>query len=219
MKENSFITCNPTSGNGNGTINVVCTEIRKGRHQTEDEIKINDKSVTAIQFGEPLFINIESTTPQIIDANGGIVTITAKTNAKIILLGTNNLNYQILSLKYGSQEGIDEGSLKKLIPNDDPGANDEILIEAQISVPKNEDIFEREITATFIIQGDDTYQQNVTVTIIQNGAEQYLEVSPNVLYFNYLGVPCDQQGNDIPGATQQNGQDITVSSNSTWMVN
>lgn len=219
MAKPSYISCTPTSGSNNGTVKVTCTSGYKGRSQRSGNITIGSKSVGVTQFGAPLYVIITANKTTA-DKSGDTITITGRTNGRVINVSTDNDTvFPISSLVYNNTNGSGSSSSKTVTPPSDPGANDEITFTATINVPANESTSIRSGRITASVQGDTSAQTaSNNINLSQQAGNATLNVSPTNLYFTADGVPCDANGDELSGATQANGQNITVTSNTTWEV-
>lgn len=219
MAKPSYITCTPTSGSNNGTVKVTCVSGYKGRAQRSGTISIGSKSVAVTQFGAPLYVNITANKTTA-DKDGDTINITGRTNGRVINVSTDNSAvFPISVLTQGNNSGSGSSSSKTVTPASDPGTNDEITFTVTIYVPSNGSTSTRSGRITATVQGDTSAQTaSANINLSQQAGNATLNVSPTTLYFTADGVPCDANGDEISGATQANGQNVTVTSNTTWEV-
>ena len=148
-----------------------------------------------------------------------VYTLTADGSSNDVTKNVNaaggTINIPIVSKK--TQSGVDTNVNYSISGNDFTNNNNVV----SINVPQNTSTSSRTYTTT-ITQAESG--NTLTITVIQAGATTYVNVEDidgnelENLYFTADGIPCDYNGDPLSGATQVNGQNIYVKSNTTWNV-
>ena len=148
-----------------------------------------------------------------------VYTLTADESSNDITKNINaaggTINIPIVSKK--TQSGVDTNVNYSISGNDFTNNNNVV----SINVPANNSTSSR-IYSTTVTQAESG--KTLTITVVQAGVEAYVDVEDangnelENLYFTADGVPCDSNGDPLSGATQVDGQNIYVKSNTTWSV-
>lgn len=112
MAKAAWLTVNPTSGNGNATVQNMGT-VHTGREQRETTVTgvavgvSPNKTYKVIQKGKPEFVSFTNGAETTVGKAGGTLTITGKTNS-------SKLNFELVDLK---SRAVVEGGLKLTLPS------------------------------------------------------------------------------------------------------
>lgn len=112
MAKAAWLTVNPTSGNGNATVQNTGT-VHTGREQRETTVTgvavgvSPNKTYKVIQKGKPEFVSFTNGAETTVGKAGGTLTITGKTNS-------SKLNFELVDLE---TRVVVEGGLKLTLPS------------------------------------------------------------------------------------------------------
>ena len=112
MAKAAWLTVNPTSGNGNATVQNTGT-VHTGREQRETTVTgvavgvSPNKTYKVIQKGKPEFVSFTNGAETTVGKAGGTLTITGKTNS-------SKLNFELVDLK---TRAVVAGGLKLTLPS------------------------------------------------------------------------------------------------------
>lgn len=112
MAKAAWLTVNPTSGNGNATVQNTGT-VHTGREQRETTVTgvavgvSPNKTYKVIQKGKPEFVSFTNGAETTVGKAGGTLTITGKTNS-------SKLNFELVDLE---ARAVVEGGLKLTLPS------------------------------------------------------------------------------------------------------
>lgn len=112
MAKAAWLTVNPTSGNGNATVQNTGT-VHTGREQRETTVTgvavgvSPNKTYKVIQKGKPEFVSFTNGAETTVGKAGGTLTITGKTNS-------SKLNFELVGLE---TRAVVEGGLKLTLPS------------------------------------------------------------------------------------------------------
>lgn len=112
MAKAAWLTVNPTSGNGNATVQNTGT-VHTGREQRETTVTgvavgvSPNKTYKVIQKGKPEFVSFTNGAETTVGKAGGTLTITGKTNS-------SKLNFELVDL---GARAVVEGGLKLTLPS------------------------------------------------------------------------------------------------------
>lgn len=112
MAKAAWLTVNPTSGNGNATVQNTGT-VHTGREQRETTVTgvavgvSPNKTYKVIQKGKPEFVSFTNGAETTVGKEGGTLTITGKTNS-------SKLNFELVDLE---ARAVVEGGLKLTLPS------------------------------------------------------------------------------------------------------
>lgn len=112
MAKAVWLTVNPTSGNGNATVQNTGT-VHTGREQRETTVTgvavgvSPNKTYKVIQKGKPEFVSFTNGAETTVGKAGGTLTITGKTNS-------SKLNFELVDLE---ARAVVEGGLKLTLPS------------------------------------------------------------------------------------------------------
>lgn len=112
MAKAAWLTVNPTSGNGNATVQNTGT-VHTGREQRETTVTgvavgvSPNKTYKVIQKGKPEFVSFTNGAETTVGKAGGTLTITGKTNS-------SKLNFELVNLE---TRAVVAGGLKLTLPS------------------------------------------------------------------------------------------------------
>lgn len=112
MAKAAWLTVNPTSGNGNATVQNTGT-VHTGREQRETTVTgvavgvSPNKTYKVIQKGKTEFVSFNDGAETTVSKTGGTLTITGKTNS-------SKLNFELVDLK---TRAVVEGGLELTLPS------------------------------------------------------------------------------------------------------
>ena len=112
MAKAAWLTVNPTSGNGNATVQNTGT-VHTGREQRETTVTgvavgvSPNKTYKVIQKGKPEFVSFTNGVETTVGKAGGTLTITGKTNS-------SKLNFELVNLE---TRAVVAGGLKLTLPS------------------------------------------------------------------------------------------------------
>lgn len=112
MAKAAWLTVNPSSGNGNATVQNTGT-VHTGREQRETTVTgvavgvSPNKTYKVIQKGKPEFVSFTNGAETTVGKAGGTLTITGKTNS-------SKLNFELVNLE---TYAVVEGGLKLTLPS------------------------------------------------------------------------------------------------------
>lgn len=112
MAKAAWLTVNPTSGNGNATVQNTGT-VHTGREQRETTVTgvavgvSPNKTYKVIQKGKPEFVSFTNGAETTVGKAGGTLTITGKTNS-------SKLNFELVDLE---TRAVVKGGLKLTLPS------------------------------------------------------------------------------------------------------
>lgn len=201
MSYSNWVQPDKTSGNGFDTVNVTAVSDNTGRNARQTVLTYRAANCSDIQRpifqkGKPEQSSIQSTAAS--DKNGGIVTISGKSNSSKITfsLGSGDLELTLPSSYIVNGVNVNNGAS---IPGD-PGASQEYDFSIQFNVDSNTGISEmsRQIIAT-----DNSGQQYVCALTLAGG-EAYLRVSPESI--------------ELPWQAGAASATFTVESNTNWVI-
>lgn len=113
MAKAAWLTVNPTSGNGNATVQNTGT-VHTGREQRETTVTgvavgvSPNKTYKVIQKGKPEFVSFTNGAETTVGKEGGTLTITGKTNS-------SKLNFELVDPK--TTRAVVEGGLELTLPS------------------------------------------------------------------------------------------------------
>lgn len=197
MAKPSWSTVNPTSGSGNGTVNVSGTK-NTGRNSRSGTLTYKATGVTDIEQAVTQEGTAEYVTINNISApkEGGNVTITGKSNSSKLnfTLGTGNITVTIPSTYTAGGSSVNNNTA---IPGD-PGATAEYTFSIVIAVPANATTAAKTRAIVVTAVGG----QTATSTISQPAGDPTLSVTP-------ASITLDANGTAVT---------VTVTSNTNWTV-
>lgn len=199
MAAASWLTINPKSGSGNGTVAFSTATAYTGRtaRTTTATFKaagVSDIQKTVNQAGKPEFVQIQSSATA--TKTGGNVTITGTSNSSTLTfsLGAGELvitlpeTYTANSAQANNGEAI----------TGDPGASAQYAFSIQITVPANEGV--EEVTRQIVVEA--AGGQTSTCTLTQAAGDPTLSVTPETIELDWEGTAVN----------------ATVTSNTDWTV-
>lgn len=200
MAKANWVKVNPSSGSGNGTVNVSSTAEHTGRKVrtsvlTWKAANVQDIQRTVSQAGKPEYVDIADAASS--DKTGKVVTISGVSNsAKLTFsLGTGNLtNISLPSTYTANSVSTSNGAAI----SGDPGASAEYNFSIAITVPANSGTIS--LSRQIIVTDEAGHTDVCTLTLAAGDA--YVTVQEGTIELDYLGTP-------VP---------VTVESNTSWTV-
>lgn len=197
MAKPSWVTTQPSSGTGNGSVKVSASTYT-GRTQRSGSLTYTAEGAeevvqTVSQQGKAEFVTVQNASAT---KAGGSVTITGKSNSSKLTfaLGTGDLT---ISLP-GTYTAAGKSATSGTAISGDPGGSAEFDFSITISVPANGTIAARSRQITVTTAGG----QSATATLTQAAGDATLSVSPNA-------VTLEASGEAVT---------VTVTSNTSWSV-
>ena len=197
MAKPSWVTTQPSSGTGNGSVKVSASAYT-GRTQRSGSLTYTAEGAeevvqTVSQQGKAEFVTVQNASAT---KAGGSVTITGKSNSSKLTfaLGTGDLT---ISLP-GTYTAAGKSATSGTAISGDPGGSAEFDFSITISVPANGTIAARSRQITVTTAGG----QSATSTLTQAAGDATLSVSPNA-------VTLEADGEAVT---------VTVTSNTSWSV-
>lgn len=197
MAKPSWVTTQPSSGTGNGSVKVSASAYT-GRTQRSGSLTYKadgaeDVVQTVSQKGKAEFVTVQNASAT---KAGGSVTITGKSNSSKLTfaLGTGDLTISLPDTYTAAGKSATSGTAI----SGDPGGSAEFAFSITISVPANGTIAARSRQITVTTAGG----QSATSTLTQAAGDPTLSVSPNA-------VTLEASGEAVT---------VTVTSNTSWSV-
>lgn len=197
MAKPSWVTTQPSSGTGNGSVKVSASAYT-GRTQRSGSLTYTAEGAeevvqTVSQQGKAEFVTVQNASAT---KAGGSVTITGKSNSSKLTfaLGSGDLT---ISLP-GTYTAAGKSATSGTAISGDPGGSAEYAFSITISVPANGTIAARSRQITVTTAGG----QSATATLTQAAGDATLSVSPNA-------VTLEASGEAVT---------VTVTSNTSWSV-
>lgn len=197
MAKPSWVTTQPSSGTGNGSVKVSASAYT-GRMQRSGSLTYTadgaeDVVQTVSQKGKAEFVTVQNASAT---KAGGSVTITGKSNSSKLTfaLGSGDLT---ISLP-GTYTAAGKSATSGTAISGDPGGSAEFAFSITISVPANGTITARSRQITVTTAGG----QSATSTLTQEAGDPTLSVSPNAITLEASGEAVT----------------VTVTSNTSWSV-
>jgi hypothetical protein len=197
MAKASWASTTPSSGSGNGTVNVSGSA-HTGRNQRQTALTFKASGVTDIsrsvtQEAKPESVSIDNVS---VAKGGGSVTVTGKSNSSKLnfSLGTGAI---VASLPGNYNAGGASTANDTAIAGD-PGATAEYNFSVQLTAAANETIEARTQTLSVTANGG----QSAQATISQAAGDPALSVSPESITLTAAGTAVA----------------LTVTSNTNWTV-
>lgn len=199
MAKAEWVKTTPSSGSGNGTVNVSSTAEHTGRVArtttlTWKSANVADVVRTVSQAGKPEYVDIADSASA--DKAGKVVTITGESNsAKLTFtLGTGDLNITLPSSYIANSVSTNNGANIA----GDPGATKVYNFSISITVPSNNDVSSK--SRQIIVTADNGEQDVCTLTSAAGDA--YVRVAEGTIELNYKGDAVA----------------VSVESNTNWTV-
>ncbi len=197
MAKAAWCNTTPTSGSGNGTVNVGAS-VHTGRVQRTTTVTVKatgvtDKTVGVTQHAKAEFVSLNNITEE---KAGGTVTITGITNSSKLTfaLGTNEIGIALpASYSAGGATTTNAANI-----SGDPGQTAEFAISIQFTVEANPTIKERKSVVNVTAAGG----QTASATITQAAGDPTLSVTPTTVTLDASGAAVS----------------VSVVSNTEWTV-
>ena len=198
MAKAAWLTANPTSGSGNGSVGNTASE-NSGRNQRTTSLTfkasaVADQPVDVTQAGRPEFVTIENVSAL---KAGGNVTINGVSNSSKLTfsLGTGDIT---ISLP-GSYTAGGATTTNGAAVAGDPGASAAFNFSITVNVPANTTTGAKSKIIIVTTNGG----QTESATITQAAGDPSLIVSPSEIALTWQGTPAVT---------------VTVTSNTNWTV-
>lgn len=197
MANPTWVTTQPSSGTGNGTVQVSATA-HTGRVQRTGELTYkadgaDDVVQSVTQKGKAEFVTVENVSAS---KAGGSVTVKGKSNSSKLTfaLGTGDITITLPNTYTAAGKSATNGTAI----NGDPGASAEFEFSLAVTVPANTTIAAKSRQITVTTAGG----QSATSTISQAAGDAALEVLP-------ASITLEADGTAV---------EVTVTSNTSWTV-
>lgn len=197
MAKPTWVTTQPSSGTGNGTVQVSATA-HTGRVQRTGELTYkadgaDDVVQSVTQKGKAEFVTVENVSAS---KAGGSVTVKGKSNSSKLTfaLGTGNITITLPNTYTAAGKSATNGTAI----NGDPGASAEFEFSLAVTVPANTTVEAKSRQVTVTTAGG----QSATSTISQAAGDAALEVLP-------ASITLEADGTAV---------EVTVTSNTSWTV-
>lgn len=197
MAKPTWVTTQPSSGTGNGTVQVSATA-HTGRVQRTGELTYkadgaDDVVQSVTQKGKAEFVTVENVSAS---KAGGSVTVKGKSNSSKLTfaLGTGDITITLPNTYTAAGKSATNGTAI----NGDPGASAEFEFSLAVTVPANTTIAAKSRQITVTTAGG----QSATSTISQAAGDAALEVLP-------ASITLEADGTAV---------EVTVTSNTSWTV-
>lgn len=197
MAKPTWVTTQPSSGSGNGTVQVSATA-HTGRVQRTGELTYkadgaDDVVQSVTQKGKEEFVTVENVSAS---KAGGSVTVKGKSNSSKLTfaLGTGNIIITLPNTYTAAGKSATNGTAI----SGDPGASAEFEFSLAVTVPANTTIAAKSRQITVTTAGG----QSATSTISQAAGDAALEVLP-------ASITLEADGTAV---------EVTVTSNTSWTV-
>lgn len=195
----NWLTVNPASGSGNGTVNVSgSTYTGRVMRQTVIEVtaaNVTPAQVTVKQSGKSEFVS-SSANSYTKEKEGGTLTIEGVSNSSALTfsLGTGDLDITLPASYTANGETTANGAAI----TGDPGASQQYNWSIQFTIPSATTVETKSKQLTITDDGG----HSVTVTINLTGVDAYLTVSESE-----ITIPADGTA-----------QSFTITSNVSWTI-
>lgn len=197
MAKPTWVTAQPSSGTGNGTVQVSATA-HTGRVQRTGELTYkadgaDDVVQSVTQKGKAEFVTVENVSAS---KAGGSVTVKGKSNSSKLTfaLGTGNITITLPNTYTAAGKSATNGTAI----SGDPGASAEFEFSMAVTVPANTTVEAKSRQVTVTTAGG----QSATSTISQAAGDAALEVLP-------ASITLEADGTAV---------EVTVTSNTSWTV-
>lgn len=202
MAKPSWLTIDPSSGSGNGTVNNGATphtgRVKRSYTATVKASGGPSKTYSIYQTPKAAFVSFDNE-EQAIDKNGTMVTLTGKSNcAGLQVSGTFEdrlLASGAFTLKINGSEQENGTEI-----DGDPGATAEYTFSIELKVEANETVEEK--VGQIKVQDSSSSSIFDTINLRQASGDETLSISPDAI--------------TIPQSGE--AQSVTITSNTTWTV-
>ena len=201
MAKPSWLTTNPNSGSGNGSIQNTAT-VHTGRETRQGTVTVTaagvtqPKTYTVTQKAKPEFVSFNNGIEMSAPKEGGALTINGKSNSEALTFAWVGDNHSVevpASYKANGQSTNNGAAI-----NGDPGAAAEYNMEVSLTLPENDSVEEIDRVLKVTTSGGQTAQ----ITIKQAAGDAYINVSP-------ASITLEADGTAVS---------VEVTSNTTWTV-
>ena len=202
MSKPSWLTINPASGSGNGTISNSAAA-HTGRVARTGVITVSAVGVSDVTYNvtqSPLaeFVAFDNGASMAASKSGGTVTVTGTSNSSKLTFswGDGTSDVSIPSTYTANGSSADNG----VAISGDPGADSQFAFSVALTFPANETI--SDITRQLVVTPNSGSGDAVAITITQAAGDPTLSVSPTTITIPQAGT----------------AQSVTVTSNTSWTV-
>lgn len=202
MAKPSWLTVDPTSGSGDGTISNTGSQhtgrvLRTGTVTVSAEGVPGSKTYTVNQEPKPEFVSFDNGATMSVSKDGGSVKVAGKSNSK-------KLNFAFVGGASGATLATPYTAAGKSTANDaeiegDPGAAAQYNFEVTITVPKNETV--EVIARTLSVTNGDAVSAQIVLN--QTAGDAFLNLDKEAITLPWEGTPA---------------QVVNVDSNTSWSV-
>lgn len=203
MAKPSWLTVNPASGSGDGTITNTGLEhtgrvLRTGTVTVTATGVAGSKTYTVNQEPKPEFVETDNGSSMSVSKTGGAVKVTGKSNSK-------KLTFSLLGEKGGATLAASYSAAGKSTANGaeisgDPGATAQYSFEVVITVPENTTI--KAVDRTLKIACEDE-AVSTQIVLNQTAGDAFLNLDKQTITLPWEGTPA---------------QVVNVDSNTSWTV-
>lgn len=203
MAKPSWLTVNPASGSGDGTITNTGLEhtgrvLRTGTVTVTATGVAGSKTYTVNQEPKPEFVETDNGSSMSVPKTGGAVKVTGKSNSK-------KLTFSLLGEKGGATLAASYSAAGKSTANGaeisgDPGATAQYSFEVVITVPENTTI--KAVDRTLKIACEDE-AVSTQIVLNQTAGDAFLNLDKQTITLPWEGTPA---------------QVVNVDSNTSWTV-
>lgn len=215
MAKAAWCTVAPTTGNGNKSIAITATA-HTGRTARSTIVTVQNqsgtkpsKAISVNQAEKTLYITTISSLPASLPASGAILTITGKSNAKIIRIieacadAMDAHQFKVNGVLQTDTNGDSTFPLFNI--TGDPGASSEYTFEAKINISQNLSAKSRELEVE--LQGFSTDNESDTpalfnLNVVQAGVTSALSTDKTSVSLTNAGTT----------------QNVALTSNDDWIV-
>lgn len=197
----SWLSVNPSTGSGNGTIANSATE-HTGRVARTGTVTVTGVGVSTpatykvTQSPKSEFVSFDNGAEMSAPKIAGTVTVTGKSNSSKLTFSWAGESFEVDIPAQYSAGGVDTNNGVAI--EGDPGASAQYAFSIALEFPKNDTI--EEVTRVLVVTA--TGGQSVQISIVQAAGDARLSVSPTE-----MTIP--QDGSAVS---------VTVASNTSWTV-
>lgn len=197
----SWLTTDPNSGSGNGSISNTATvhtgrEVRTGTVTVTGVGVTEPKTYTVTQKAKPEFVSFDNGVEMSAPKEGGPLAVTGKSNSESLTYSFVGDAHSVSVPSTYKANGAPTNNGEAI--DGDPGADAEYNTEVSLTIPENDTVGEIQRVLKVTTSGG----QSAQITIKQAAGDAYLNVSPT-------SITLEADGSAVS---------VTVESNTTWTV-
>lgn len=201
MAKPSWLTTDPSSGSGNGSINNTATvhtgrEVRTGTVTVTGVGVVSPKTYSVTQKAKVEYVSFDDGSEMSAPKNGGALAVMGKSNSQSLTYSWVGDAHSVSVPSTYKANGAPTNNGQDIAG--DPGATAEYTTEVNLSLPSNETVEEVERILKVTAKGG----QSAQITIKQSAGDAFLTVSPD-------SITLEADGSAVS---------VTVKSNTTWTV-